>query len=72
MATGKITEKPTVEQVKEEAFFFITQQEVNEEGETVESLRRAKITSIVDALKDAGIAGIDGVEFNKITYNGNF
>ncbi len=65
----KITEKPEVDKVDVQSHFLITQQETGEDGEKIESLRRANLESIVEAFKDAGIAGIDGVEFDKILYD---
>ena len=65
----KITEKPEVDKVDVQSHFLITQQETREDGEKIESLRRANLESIVEAFKDAGIAGIDGVEFDKILYD---
>lgn len=54
MAVSKLTEKPSVENVKNAARFVITQLETVG-GSQVESVRRAGMEATVAALKDAGI-----------------
>ena len=51
----KATEQPIVDKVNTDSHFFITQSAENENGETVVSLKRASISSLIDAFRELGI-----------------
>lgn len=66
MATIRVKELPVIEELREDARLFLTQDVQDEDGEIKETLMRASLDSVIKALKEYGI---DGLVFDEVAYD---